>query len=149
VPRAGYGILFSLPRHTRAARPIGETLEQPCYRTFPFASALPGGFFFALAAGIAGAFCTPAYAQLRIATWNISNYGGGRDADIKIVVYGQFQGRSFAPDAICAQEFLSSAALTNFVNDLNTAAAAPAIGPRPPTLTARTPTACSSTAPAR
>jgi len=61
----------------------------------------------------------------RIATWNISNYNGGRGSDIQNAVYGSFQGRSFAPDAIFAQEMLSEAAALQFVSFLNTASGSP------------------------
>jgi hypothetical protein len=66
-------------------------------------------------------------AQLRIATWNITDYGGdaARDPDIKNVVYGVFSGRSMAPDAILVQEFLSATATTRFLMLLNTATGSP------------------------
>lgn len=61
----------------------------------------------------------------RIATWNITNYNGGRGADIQNAVYGTFQGRSFAPDAIFAQEILSETAALQFVSFLNSASGSP------------------------
>ncbi len=66
-----------------------------------------------------------ACAQLRVASWNISNYGGGRTADIQNAVYGVFEGRSLAPDVILGQEFLSASATTSFVSALNTAPGSP------------------------
>ena len=81
-----------------------------------------------LAAGV-GLWATPvAPAQLRVATWNISNYAGGRDADIKAAVYTVFEGRSMSPDIILCQEFsnASSAAVTAFKNILNSAPGSPA-----------------------
>ena len=66
-----------------------------------------------------------ASAQLRVATWNISNYGGGRTADIQTAVYGTFEGRSLAPDVIIGQEFLSSGAVAAFTTALNTAPGSP------------------------
>jgi len=64
-------------------------------------------------------------AQLRVATWNISNYSGGRDADLKLAIYGLHQGRSMAPDVILTQEFTSQAAVNSFLNILNTAPGSP------------------------
>lgn len=78
----------------------------------------------AMCAGMA--LCaTSAMAQLRVVAWNISNYGGGRDADLKTAIYGTFEGRSLAPDVIITQEFLSASAVTSFVNILNTAPGSP------------------------
>ena len=80
-----------------------------------------------LAACLALAAGGPAWAQLRVATWNISSYSGdaGRTAPIQTVVYGVFDGRSMAPDIILGQEFLSSAAMTTFKNALNSAPGSP------------------------
>jgi endonuclease/exonuclease/phosphatase family metal-dependent hydrolase len=67
-----------------------------------------------------------AHAQLRVATWNVSNYDGtNRVADIKTAVYATYQGRSFAPDVIIGQEFISQAGVTAFLNALNTATGSP------------------------
>jgi endonuclease/exonuclease/phosphatase family metal-dependent hydrolase len=77
------------------------------------------------AASTCAVFALSASAQLRVATWNISNYGGGRTADIQTAVYGVFEGRSLAPDVIIGQEFLSSAAVTSFQSALNTALGSP------------------------
>ncbi|MCG3126572.1 MAG: hypothetical protein CHACPFDD_01419 [Phycisphaerae bacterium] len=63
--------------------------------------------------------CTPAAAQLRVATWNVSNYDGGRASDIQAAVYGVFETRSLDPDIIIAQEFISSSAVTEFKSYLN------------------------------
>lgn len=60
-------------------------------------------------------------AQLRVTTWNISNYGGGRTADIQAAVFGVFEGRSMNPDVILGQEFTSQSAVNAFVNALNAA----------------------------
>ena len=59
-------------------------------------------------------------AQLRVATWNISAYDGGRTADIQTAVYGVYSGRSLAPDVIIGQEFTSNG-VSAFRNALNTA----------------------------
>lgn len=62
---------------------------------------------------------------IRVATWNISNYGGGRVSDIQNVVYGTFQGRQMAPDVILAQEITNATGASAFLNALNTAAGSP------------------------
>lgn len=69
--------------------------------------------------------CCAAQAQLRVATWNISNYSGGLVTQVQTAVYAVFEGRSFAPDVILAQEFTSAAALTTFVDALNDAPGSP------------------------
>jgi hypothetical protein len=68
---------------------------------------------------------SPASAQLRIAAWNISNYGGGRVPSIHTSVYAEFEGRSMAPDAFVLQEFLSQSAVDQFVAALNSAPGSP------------------------
>jgi hypothetical protein len=66
-----------------------------------------------------------AMAQFRVATWNISNYSGGRDAALKTALYGEFEGRSLAPDILLVQEFLSQAATDAMLVILNTAPGSP------------------------
>ena len=66
-----------------------------------------------------------AQAQLRIATWNVTNYASGRIPDFQTVYYGTFQGRQFAPDVLLGQEFVSQASVNNFVSLLNNAAGSP------------------------
>jgi hypothetical protein len=66
-----------------------------------------------------------AQAQLRVVSWNITNYGGGRTADIQAVVYGTFENRSLAPDAILVQEFLNQTAVNAFLLALNSAPCSP------------------------
>lgn len=68
---------------------------------------------------------TAAEAQLRVAVWNISNYGGGRAADLQTSIYGSFEGRSMSPDVIATQEFLSVSAVSSFLTILNTAPGSP------------------------
>jgi len=67
------------------------------------------------------------FGSLRIATWNVTDYGGpgARDADFQNVFYGAFEGRQFAPDVLLGQEFLSQSAVNSFVTLLNTAAGSP------------------------
>jgi len=68
---------------------------------------------------------TAASAQLRVATWNVSNYSGGRTADIQTAVYASYQGRSMSPDVLLGQEFVSAAAVAAFLNILNSAPGSP------------------------
>jgi len=49
-----------------------------------------------LAMGLAIFSAAAAQAQLRVAAWNISNYSGGRTADIQAAVYGVYQDRATA-----------------------------------------------------
>lgn len=81
----------------------------------------------AAALAIVAAIAPPALASdgLRVATWNISNYGGGRVDALQTAVYGQFEGRSMAPDAMMVQEMLSAGAVQQIVNALNTAPGSP------------------------
>lgn len=78
-----------------------------------------------VAASTCAFFALHATAQLRVATWNISFYGGGRTADIQAAVYGVFEGRTLAPDVIIGQEFLSPSAVSSFQSALNTAPGSP------------------------
>jgi hypothetical protein len=68
-------------------------------------------------------------AQLRVANWNVTNYSStlpsSRDPAFKTALYGVYEGRSFAPDVLVAQELLSAASVTAFKNVLNTAAGSP------------------------
>ncbi len=71
-----------------------------------------------------------AQAQLRVATWNISNYAdtsqtGNRTNALKTATYGAFNGRSMAPDVFLGQEFHGQAAVDNFIILLNTASGSP------------------------
>jgi len=71
--------------------------------------------------------CGSALAQLRVATWNISNYSGeaALTAPIQTAVYGSFAGRAFRPDVLCVQEVESAAALTTLRDALNAAMGSP------------------------
>lgn len=53
----------------------------------------------------------PALGQLRIATWNISFFAGGRMSDIRTGVYTQFNGRSMSPDILLVQEAQDASAI--------------------------------------
>ncbi|MFM9995195.1 MAG: hypothetical protein ACKVU4_05275 [Phycisphaerales bacterium] len=65
-----------------------------------------------------------AQAQLRIATWNVTDYMGtdGREPAYQLAAFGSYQGRRMAPDVLLAQEFHNAAAHGLFLNLLNTAA---------------------------
>jgi endonuclease/exonuclease/phosphatase family metal-dependent hydrolase len=64
-------------------------------------------------------------AQLRICTYNVTDYSSGRVADFQNIMYGTFDGRRLAPDVIVGQEFLSQAGVDNFRNLLNSAVGSP------------------------
>ena len=63
--------------------------------------------------------------ELRVVTWNVSNYSSGRVAVFQTAIYGEFEGRSMSPDIFVGQEFLSTSGVTNFLNILNTASGSP------------------------
>ena len=63
--------------------------------------------------------------DLRVVTWNVSNYSSGRVAEFQTAIYGEFESRSMAPDILIGQEFLSASGVTNFLNILNTAPGSP------------------------
>lgn len=74
------------------------------------------------------ALSTGAMAQLRVVAWNVTNYPGSygfRTAAIQTAVYGEFEGRSLAPDVIITQEFLSQAGVNGFLSALNAAPGSP------------------------
>lgn len=62
---------------------------------------------------------------LRIATWNISNYAGGRQSDLQTAIYGSFDGRSMSPDVLVCQEILSLSAMNSLLGILNNAPDSP------------------------
>lgn len=64
-------------------------------------------------------------AELRVATWNVTNYSSGRVAVFQTAIYGTYEGRSLAPDVLVGQEFLSATGVTNFLAILNTAPGSP------------------------
>jgi len=83
------------------------------------------GHIAVLAAGICLLAAPAAEGQLRVVTWNVTNYTGGRVQDIQTAVYGVYAGRSMAPDIIIGQEFISTTGVTAFRNALNTAPGSP------------------------
>lgn len=64
-------------------------------------------------------------AQLRVATYNITSYNGGRATDLANAFFASFEGRSMRPDILLAQEFFSDIALAQFVQILNSAPGSP------------------------
>ncbi len=68
---------------------------------------------------------------IRIVTWNITAYAGGRGPDIQGVVYGvvpaglALAGKSMDPDIIITQEMVSETAALQIRNFLNTAPGSP------------------------
>lgn len=67
----------------------------------------------------------PSAAQVRVATYNVTNYSSGRIAEFQTIFYASFEGRRFAPDVVVGQEFLSTASVANFLAILNTAPGSP------------------------
>lgn len=88
---------------------------------------------------IAAALASGASAQLRVATWNITNWANtaagsqssARISAFQTAIYGTvpaglaLAGRSFAPDVLFLQEVDDTTSLSRFVNLLNTAAGSP------------------------
>jgi hypothetical protein len=65
------------------------------------------------------------FAQLRVATWNITVYSGGRTQAFQTALYGEFEGRRLAPDVLTVQEILSQSAVNEFLALLNAAPGSP------------------------
>jgi len=74
---------------------------------------------FVVGALLACSYGASVQAQLRVAQWNITNYGSGRTADFRTAIYDSFQGRSMNPDVIIAEEVQSESGAINFRNILN------------------------------
>jgi hypothetical protein len=72
-----------------------------------------------------GALSSFGLAQLRVATWNVTNFGGSettaRKTAFQTAIFGAFSGRSMNPDILIAQEINGSAGATAFLNMLNSA----------------------------
>ena len=83
------------------------------------------------AASLACAVAGAASAQVRVVSWNVTNYSGGRDAEFKTAIYGvaptgtAYAGQSMNPDVFVGQEFLSQSGVDAFLNILNTAPGSP------------------------
>lgn len=78
-----------------------------------------------VAIGFVALHASTAFGQLRVANWNVTNYSGGRTAAFQTSFYETFSGRTFAPDVLLGEEFLSAAGVTEFKNLLNTAPGSP------------------------
>ena len=78
----------------------------------------------ALACGVGLAGAAPVDG-LRVASWNISNYSGGRQNDLWNAIYAQFEGRSMNPDILVCQEMLSQSAVNSLKSILNSAPGSP------------------------
>lgn len=72
--------------------------------------------------GASALFVTAHADQLRVATWNISQYTGGRESALQNALFGSFEGRRFAPDVLFAQEIQSPSAAGALKSILNSAA---------------------------
>ena len=64
---------------------------------------------------------------MRVAEWNVSNYGGTdyRYSSFQTAIYGEYLGRSMSPDVMVCQEFTSQAGVNSFKQLLNTAPGSP------------------------
>lgn len=88
-----------------------------------------------LAAAALLACSQAASAQLRVVSWNVTNYStsipSARDTAFQTAIYGvvpaglTLEGQSMAPDVFVGQEFLSQAAVDRFLIVLNTAPSSP------------------------
>lgn len=85
--------------------------------------------------GAAGLVCAAGSAQagpgIRVATWNITDYAGGRGPDIQGTVYGvvpaglALAGKTMDPDILITQEMESEAAAMQILGFLNSAPGSP------------------------
>ncbi len=65
---------------------------------------------------------------MRVANWNVTNFDDDettRIAAFQTAIYGEYNGRSMAPDVLVGEEFISSAAVIDFRNLLNNATGSP------------------------
>ena len=75
--------------------------------------------FLGLASVVVLAPLTPADG-LRVAAWNITGFSATDTANLVTAVYGEFEGRSFAPDVILVQELTTQTSINALVTALNT-----------------------------
>lgn len=73
----------------------------------------------AMLGAVLGACVGTTHGQLRVATWNITQYWGGSSSDIVNALYGEYQGRALDPDLIVLQEIMSASAVGEIVDALN------------------------------
>ena len=67
-------------------------------------------------------FAVPVLGQLRVATWNLTNYSGtdeGRNRAIRTVLFDEFMGRSMRPDVLVAQEVVNVGGAERLLLTLN------------------------------
>lgn len=62
---------------------------------------------------------------LRLVSWNISNYSGGRVPELQTAFYTSFEGRSMSPDVLVVQEMVSQVGVDALLGALNTAPGGP------------------------
>jgi len=79
----------------------------------------------AVLCSLLGVVVRSAAGQLRVVTWNVSNYSGGRIAEFQSSIYGEFEGRSMRPDVFIGQEFINTSGVNAFLGLLNTAPGSP------------------------
>ncbi|MEO1008450.1 MAG: GC-type dockerin domain-anchored protein [Planctomycetota bacterium] len=74
-----------------------------------------------LAGAIVLAAAAPSIGQLRVGTWNLTDYRGepGRDEHFRVALFDEFEGRSFRPDVLVVQEMGSASAADRFLGILN------------------------------
>ena len=72
-----------------------------------------------------GSIASFGFGQLRVATWNVTNFGGSetsaRRSAFQTAIFGTFSGRSMNPDILIAQEINGPTGATAFLNMLNSA----------------------------
>ncbi len=67
----------------------------------------------------------PSAAQLRVVTFNVTNYSSGRVAEFQTILFREFQGRRVVPDVFIGQEFINVGGATTFLNLMNSAQGSP------------------------
>ena len=105
----------------------------PLNITGEFSTLMPRRLFLALILPLS--LTTGALAQLRVATWNVTNFSTATNTQgvtaaqragyFSTSIYGSFQGRSFAPDVLLTQEILGASAASSFLGILNAAPGSP------------------------
>lgn len=71
------------------------------------------------------AVASACFSQVRVVTYNISNYIGDMQPQIRTAMFSNFNGRSLEPDLLVCQEFVSATALNNLVAAMNSAPGSP------------------------
>ncbi|MEO1279545.1 MAG: endonuclease/exonuclease/phosphatase family protein, partial [Planctomycetota bacterium] len=71
---------------------------------------------------VSAALSAPAMAQLRVATWNLTNFNGtdsARNDAVRTSLFDEFEGRSLRPDILVLQEVNGTAAANRLPSILN------------------------------